>query len=254
MNNTEIFELCENSSKQQCPDCSAYQEMGIIYCSCGRNMRSTRSPTEFDQNNRDLTSIHGYAIKKNRKRGVQHGASERQKMYFQALEKARQRKHGGHPTILSQWYGDEDYTKSLSAIGWKEHHRLLYDRIALETHIHKATRADRIQIANNWIFTANSEGGTQLPLTQRPDFVQAKRECKRLHDEHLARTQQEYKDIPRSQQIRQRKGHQFEGNEEYDFAVVPKTRWRFYRQSRANLQAASSSSSRWDKSSGRRAI
>ena len=42
MNNTEIFELCENSSKQQCPDCNACWEMGIICCSCGRNMQSTR--------------------------------------------------------------------------------------------------------------------------------------------------------------------------------------------------------------------
>ena len=58
-------------------------------------MKSTRSPTEFDQNNCGVTSIPGYAIKKNRKRGVQHGASERQKMYFQAkqmLKKARQGK------------------------------------------------------------------------------------------------------------------------------------------------------------------
>ena len=56
-------------------------------------MKSTRSPTDFDQNNRDVTSIPGYVIKKNRKRGVQHGASERQTVYFQAkqmLKKARQ--------------------------------------------------------------------------------------------------------------------------------------------------------------------
>ena len=86
LNNTEIFELCENNSKQQCPDCNFHWEIGIIYCSCGRNMKSTRSPTGFDQNNRDVTSIPGYVIKKNRKRGVQHGASERQKMYFQAKQ------------------------------------------------------------------------------------------------------------------------------------------------------------------------
>ena len=86
MNNTEIFEFCENSSKQQCPDCNAYWEMGIIYCSCGRTMKSTRSPTEFDQNNRDVTSILGYVIKKNRSRGAKHGASERQKMYFHAKQ------------------------------------------------------------------------------------------------------------------------------------------------------------------------
>ena len=71
-------------------------------------MKSTRSPTVFDQNNRDFTSIPGYVIKK--KSGVQHGASERQKMYGQAkqmLKKARQGEHGGHPTILSRWYDDE---------------------------------------------------------------------------------------------------------------------------------------------------
>ena len=125
MNNTEIFELRENSSKQQCPVCNAYWEMGIIYCSCGRNMKSTRFPTEFDQNNRDVTSIPGYVIKKNSSRGAKHGPSERQRMYYQAkqmLKKAGQKKHGSHPTILSLRYGDEENRKSLSAIDWKEHH------------------------------------------------------------------------------------------------------------------------------------
>ena len=154
--------------------------MGIIYCSCRRYMKSTRSPTEFEQNNRDVTSISGYVIKKNRKRGVQHGASERQKMYFQAkqmLKKARQGKHGGHPTILSRWYADEEYRKSLSDIGWREHHIILYDRIALEKHISKATRAERNQNSKHWILTLNTEGPQPL-LNQRPDFAQAKRECK----------------------------------------------------------------------------
>ena len=44
--------------------------------------------------------------------------------------------------------------------------------------------------------------------------------------------QEEYITIPRSQQIRQRKGQQFEGNEEYDYVVAPKTGWRFYKGSR----------------------
>ena len=64
MNNAEIFELIENASKQQCPECNTYWEIGIIYCSCERNMKSSRSPAEFDQNNRDVTSIPGYVIKK----------------------------------------------------------------------------------------------------------------------------------------------------------------------------------------------
>ena len=36
----------------------------------------------------------------------------------------------------------------------------------------------------------------------------------------MARTQQEYRTIPRSQQVRQRKEQQFEGIEEYDYAVT----------------------------------
>ena len=99
---------------------------------------------------------------------------------------------------------------------------MFYDRIAVEKHIFVATRAERIQDSKHWILTRNAEG-LQQPLNQRPDFAQAKRECKRLHDEHLARTQEEKRTIPRSQQVRQRKGQQFEGIEEYDCAVDPRT-------------------------------
>ena len=119
---------------------------------------------------------------------------------------------------------------------------MLYDTIALEKHICIATRAERIQKFEHWNLTANAEGGTQQSLNHRPDFAQVKRECKRLHDEHLARTQQEYGAIRLSQQVRQRKGQQFEGNEEYDYAVDAKTGWRFYKQSWGNLQTTSSGS------------
>ena len=82
------------------------------------------------------------------------------------------------------------------------------DRIALEKHFYVATKAERIQNSKHWILTLNKEG-PELPLNQRPDFAQAKRECKRLHGEHLARTQEEYRTIPRCQQVRQRKGQPF---------------------------------------------
>ena len=185
LNNTEIFELCENSSKQQCPDCIAFWEIGKIYCSCGRNMKSSQSPTEFEQNNYDVTSIPGYAIKKNSSHGAKHGHSERQRVYYQAkqmLKKARQKKHRRHPTILSRLYASESYRNSLYAIGWREKHIMLYDRIALEKHFYVATRPERIQNPKRWILTINAEG-PQRPLNQRPDFAQAKRECNRLHDE-----------------------------------------------------------------------
>ena len=148
MNHTEIFELCENSSKQQCPECNTYWETGIIYCNCGRNMKSSQGRTEFEQNNCDVTSIPGHVIEKNSSRGAKHGPSERQRMYYQAkqmLKKARQKKHGNHPTILSRWYASESYRDSLSETVWKEKDMMLYDRIALKKQIYVATRAERLQ-------------------------------------------------------------------------------------------------------------
>ena len=136
------------------------------------------------------------------------------------LKKARQQKNGRHPTIVSRWYASESYRNSLYAIGWREKRIMLYDRNALEKHLYVATKAERIQNSKHWILTINAEG-PQQPLNQRPDFAQAKRECQRLHDEHLASTQEECRTIPRSQQIRQRKGQQYKGNEEYDYAVDP---------------------------------
>ena len=46
-----------------------------------------------------------------------------------------------------------------------------------------------------------------------PTLLKQKEKCKRLHDEHLARTQQEYRDIPPSQQTRQRKGNNLKATE-----------------------------------------
>ena len=70
--------------------------------------------------------------------------------------------------------------------GGESKHIMLYDRIALEKHFYVATRAERIQNSKHWLLTLNKEG-PQQPLNQRPDFAQAKRECKRLFDEPLVR-------------------------------------------------------------------
>ena len=68
---------------------------------------------------------------------------------------------------------------------------MLYDRIALENHSYVAARAERIRNSEHWILKFNQDGAQQ-PTNQRPDFAQAKRECKRLHDLYMARTQQEF--------------------------------------------------------------
>ena len=104
----------------------------------------------------------------------------------QMLEKARQKKYGNHPTILSRWYAQEKYRKSLAKhdIGAKE--VMHFDRIALERHDCTATRAERLQNA------------------------------------HMAETQQSLRPIrPEHQQ-----DQQFGGGENFDYYVDRKTGWR----------------------------
>ena len=59
----------------------------------------------------------------------------------------------------------------------------------------------------------------------------------------MAMTQQEKRTIPRSQQVRQRKEQAFEGIEENEYAVDPRTGWRFYKQAQGKLSPSSPSSS-----------
>ena len=152
MNNTEIFVLCETSSKKQCTDCNSYWKIGIIYCTCGRCLTISRSEKEVDKSNNDVVSIPGYVIKTNDKRGARHGPSERQRMYYWAKEtmhEARQEKHGEHSSILARWLSDNKYRKSLSDIGWTEQDIMLFDTVALENHSHVATKAERIRNIEN---------------------------------------------------------------------------------------------------------
>ena len=51
MNNTEIFEHREASSKRQCPDCSLYWEIGIVYCTCRRCLKPLESTKKQDKKN-----------------------------------------------------------------------------------------------------------------------------------------------------------------------------------------------------------
>ena len=120
-----------------------------------------------------------------------------------------------------------------------------YDEIALEDHSYIATRLERSRNENSWKLSLNAEG-IQGPLNQRSDFKQAKQTCKRLYQEHTAITGDGNKPIPPKQQVRQSRDQQFEGLEEYDYRLGPRTGWRFYPSSRTTH---SSSSSHWQKSS-----
>ena len=197
----------------------------------------------------DFSSIPGFVIKKNSRRGPKHGVSERQVMFYRAkqmLKKAREAKHGNHPTKLSRWYEQEGYRKSLAEHNIGEKEVMLFDRIALERHDYAATRAERLQNAKHWILRLNADG-SQKPLRQRLEFAVALKQCLQMQDAHLTATQHSLRPIRPEHQQRQQQDQQFEGGvENFDYFVDRKTGWRYFRDPRRNPPAASSSStSQW---------
>ena len=164
------------------------------------------------------------------------------------LKTARQGKHGSHPTILSRWYEQEEYRKSLAEHNIGEKEVMLFDRIALERHDFSATRAERLQNAKHWKLRLNADG-LQKPLRQRPEFAVALKQGLNMQDAHLAETQQSLRPIHPEHQQRQREDQQFEGGENVDYCADRKTGWRYYREPRGKTSAASvSSTSRWQTS------
>ena len=127
----------------------------------------------------------------------------------QMLKKARQGKHGSHPTILSRWYEQEEYRKSLAEHNINEKEIMLFDRIALERHDISATRAERLQNAKHWILRLDADG-PQTPLRQRPEFAVALKQCLKMQDAHLAETRQSLRPIRPEHQQRQRQDLQFD--------------------------------------------
>ena len=154
MNHTEIFELCQNSAKLQRPDCNAFSDIGIIFLQLREKLEVQRSPTTTPEGLLRLYFNPWLVIKKNSSRGPKHGASEKTDHFFQgegdALKRARQPKHGSHPTILARWYAQERYRDSLAKhiIGEKE--VMLFDRIARERLDCTASRAERLQNAKHY--------------------------------------------------------------------------------------------------------
>ena len=149
MNQTEIFEFCENSAKLQCSDSNSFSDIGIIYCRRGRNLKNSRSPTTLQKTIAILLQSLASSLRSIPVKGPKHGQSERLIMFHrveQMLKKARQAEHANHPTILSRWYEQEGYRTSLTEHNIGEKEIMLYDRIALERHDFSAARA------NIWFF------------------------------------------------------------------------------------------------------
>ena len=60
----EYFELCEVSSKTQCPDFALCWPVGVTYCTCGKCMQLLDRNRQTNEERYDALSIPGYVIKK----------------------------------------------------------------------------------------------------------------------------------------------------------------------------------------------
>ena len=230
MGSTEIFELCETSSKKQCPDFALFWEIGIVYCSCGRCLKPSQSTKKLDKKNCDALPIPGYVIRKNLTHGVKHGASERQRMYFKAkemLQKARQPKHGGYKNILG------DGTRMTNTASLCQKLGGLKSRLFSMTNLHwKITpvlQQKSIELVTRKF--GHSSWIKKVLKDQRiNDLISLKQneKWKRLHDERVKETWEGNTPFSSFQRSRQRRNQQFEGLEECDNQVDAQTGWRTY--------------------------
>ena len=83
----------------------------MVYCTCGRCLRISRSEKEVDKSNNDVVSIPGNVIKKNNLLN-DNECITRLKKYI----KAGQKKHGEHSSILARWNSDYKNRNSLTRI------------------------------------------------------------------------------------------------------------------------------------------
>ena len=95
--------------------------------------------------------------------------------------KAKNKKNGHHPTILSWWKADEEYRKSLGFFGIGEKDITLYDRIAVERHDYTAAKAERRRNSMHWVLSMNAEGPQPTTSTTTPRQCRSR---KRMSADH----------------------------------------------------------------------
>ena len=130
MDQAEIFELCANTEKLQCPDCTSFTEVVIIYCRCGRNLKYNRRPKP----NLDCNSIEARDVLQSKRHVTE---SEEEAFSDNSRQVASTRKLPEFIEGPRHWWDDQH---------------------ALERHDCTATKAERIRYSQKWVLSINAEG------------------------------------------------------------------------------------------------
>ena len=200
MSNTEIFELCEITSKKQCPDFDLYWEIGIVYCSCGRCLilsqkelrRFVNSKLHHQKGPTAWCQTWSFRAATNVPQSQGHVAESSPTPWWE-------QNHLGN--MAQRWQIPRVFVKNW--VDWKTNHsvwRTCIGRSLLYCNTRESVRNEKSCVLKF------SKESTQGPTKQRPDFVEAKREMKRLRDEFVMETPEGNTPIDPVQRARQRRG------------------------------------------------
>ena len=149
MNQTEIFELCENSAKLQCPDLQVlFTEIWIFFAdveeiwSTGEVLHHFKRTTSM--------SIRPLATLRSPVEDQSMVHLRDKMMFFKAKDMLRKAKKKNCTTILANWKAEERYWSSLKEHDIGEKEIILYDQIAFEKHDCTATKVERIRFSQKW--------------------------------------------------------------------------------------------------------
>ena len=180
-------------------------------------MKSSKKPTEFEQNNYDVTSIPGFVIKKNSSRSAKHGPFERRRVYHKAnkmLIKARQKKstdatqrylHDGTPANRTELRCQPSGGKKKTQCYVKE---LPWRNISTSQQELREFKVRSIGISRQTRKDLSIHSTNDLTLLQRNENAN---DCTMSTWQGPRKTTEPL--------LRQRKGQAFEGMEKYYYAV-----------------------------------
>ena len=138
--NVELCESLETERKTQCKVCSSYQDIGIVYCTCGHFLRKGRGENQkFIKYTMDLLSIPEHVIKKRRPHGDRYGKKPGDREYYTANQLKQEVQEEVLPGIHERFIRDETFRNRMIETGRDEDVCRRMDALADEDHTHHLT-------------------------------------------------------------------------------------------------------------------
>ena len=203
--------LCEISSKLQCPDCSLYWVVGIVFCTYGKCLQPSERNRQLNKGTYDVLSFSRLRHLKESVPWSQIWTNICRSICTQSTRHAQESPEETVQCHLGQVVQRLSLPRFFvkSWMEWRNYSGIRQDRITENSYT--ATREERRRNENSWKLWSNAEGA-HGPIDQRDVFEDAKEISERPYHEHTAISGFWNTPIPPLQQVRQRPNQQFEGH------------------------------------------